>query len=219
MKTKTPLGIINDPSKNQWTLKINGEIIEGVKFLELYNPNFGEITYGKHPRGYDCWFFHENGGGGEITILYFKDSDGLLYISLLKENRVNMGGENYCAIGGFFDPTDANKHSAVHRETEEETGLTFQLEELPGLLVNTNRAVFITNAKENDGLICYCAEISTQEVEKDPLDNNLYKFKSHLENPKSANIKFVPWNLLQEYTSDGFMYILGYKLLVKLNRD
>lgn len=217
MITITPLSIIDNPDQNQWTLKINGETIGGVKFLKLYNPNFGEITYGKHPRGYDCWFFHENGGGGEITILYFKDNDGLLHISLLKENRVNMGGENYCAIGGFFDPTDVNKHSAVCRETEEETGLTVRLEELPGLVVNTNRAVFITNAKENKGLSCYCASIPIEDVEKDPLDNNLYKFKSHLENPKSANIRFVPWNLLQEYTSDGFMYILGYKLLVKLS--
>lgn len=218
MKIESLLDIIKDPSHNQWTLKINGKTIRDVKFLELYNPNFGKIIYGKHPKGYDCWFFHENGGGGEISILYFKDSDGLLYISLLKENRVNMGGENYCAIGGFFDSADTNKNSAVHRETKEETGLTITLEELPGLLVNTNRAVFIINAKENKGLSCYCAQIPIEDVEKDPLNNNLYKFKSHLENDKSANIRFVAWNLLQEYTSDGFMYILGYKLLIKLNQ-
>ncbi len=209
---------ISNSLHRDWILKINNEEIKNVVFMELSNPNFGKVIYGEHPKGYDCLFFHENGGGGEISILYFKDSDELLYISLLKENRVNMSGENYCAIGGFFDPTDKNKHSAVQRETEEETGLTVQLEELPGLVVNTNRAVFITNAKKNEGLSCYSAEIPIEDVEKDPLDKNLYKFKPHLENSKSTNIRFVPWNLLQEYTSDGFMYILGYKLLVKLNQ-
>ncbi len=221
MNFHTPLKDIKNSLSRDWTLKIDGKEVPGVKSVELSNPSCGTLIYGEHPEGYDTWFFHENGGGGEIAILYFKDSVGLLHISLIKENRINMDGENYCAIGGFFDPKDTNKEFAIHRETKEETGLETKLEKLPGLVVNTNRAVFITNADEGQGLSCYSAEISLSDVERDHKDKNLYRFKNHItDNPKTQrtrNIRFVPWYLLQNYTSDGFMYILAYKLLVKLN--
>ena len=104
-----------------------------VSMVIMKSP-FGTLSYGwrLEGNGFDGWIWEETGGGGAITLPYFY-LGRQLFVGLIKENRLNMGGEALCILGGFIDPGESHK-KAQAREAQEEAGLeTVKAKELPGL--------------------------------------------------------------------------------------
>lgn len=205
---KSLLEPINPDQKRDWAVKINGEIVTNVQSLEIQNPNFGTLYYGKHPNGHDRILFEESKGCGAIITLYtfFKKK---LYLSMLMENRLNMGGDAYCAIGGYLN----NSNPDIARIMCKKLNFIPQIEQLPGYNVNPNRSLYITS--ENTGLKCYCGEISSSMLKFDPHNHDLLVFKISI----YEKLKFYEFSKLGDYSQDGFLSILEEKLLAKLLQE
>lgn len=118
--TVVPLSDEFQPRRG-WKLFIDDKEIPTVHSLKLINPSIGELNYGKAQEGdFDLWRFHEIGGGGSV-ILPFVIVNDELYVGVIKQMRPNMGGEVYCAIGGFLKSGETHFEAAT-RETLEELG-------------------------------------------------------------------------------------------------
>lgn len=152
---------------------------------------YGTVTYGERPEGFDGWVFEESGGGGAVTLPFFK-KDGKLYVGLLKESRLNMGGETLCIMGGFVDPGESHDQAQV-READEESDLkTEKAAELPGLPMNSNRLFFVADPKKGEGIHAYALGIHKDMVEE---RDGLIVFKERFLSihPKAKNVIFMEW--------------------------
>jgi len=187
---------IPDDKKKGWSAEINGEKVE-INRLKLTS-KFGELEYGLKPEGYDGWIFKEQGGGGVITIPYTEIRDEI-YVGLKLENRPNMGGRIFCAIGGFLDPKEIAE-DAQKREAMEEANMdTKEAVILEGAPINPNRAFFVTKIKE--GIKVFSFKVPTTSIEK-PIDEGSFILKAkYLE--KDSTIRFIRWQDAVMMTSDG----------------
>jgi hypothetical protein len=205
----TILRPLKEDDQRDWIVTINGKRIL-VNILEIYNPNFGKITYGKHPRGYDGWFFAENQGGGAIIVIYFFHN-GKLFVSMLLENRANMSGEVFCGIGGYLEENSDHPKIDMGKIVLKKTDVSeLDIKKFSGKPINTNRSVFMSS--ENEALDCYYSEISSKQVMLDPNNENFFMLK----NSSCEKLKFVEWSKAMDYSQDAFICILGYQLLSKL---
>lgn len=182
------------PEQRRWTVEIDGEKVS-VGMVVFTHPNFGTVTYGLRPEGYDAWVVREPGGGGAATVPYARTPDGELLVALLRESRANMGDEPvWDLIGGFIDPGETHAEAQV-REAEEETGLdTVRAHELPGLPAAANRAYWVADAKAGEGLHVWGIEVPFSHLEVDETFGG-YKLKSSIgiEERKAAHVRFFPW--------------------------
>lgn len=161
------VGYILKSMRRGWTVIINGKERKGVSKIEIKS-NFGTLTYGLQPEGFDGWCFQEQGGGGAVTIPYTTTPDGELLVGLLLERRVKMGDRPvWCVIGGFIDPGETYKQ-AQRREAAEESGLdTAEAKEFAGPPSNSNRGFFVADADAGEGVHAYGSLISFNDLEAD----------------------------------------------------
>lgn len=149
-----------------WTMTM--QFGEPIRFE---NQRFGVLEIGMHPGGkFDQWLFHENGGGGVMTVGYARKADGL-YVMMLVANRFNMAGDedDIEVPGGFFDGREAALTGAA-RETIEETGVNPDLTPLTGRNFVGNRAFWVVDG-EHEGTRVFGFELTDDQVtliEADP---------------------------------------------------
>lgn len=219
--------------KRGWTVKVNGIVIEellpksmGVEHLGIFNPRFGELAYGLTPGGWDGLGFHELGGGGSV-IAPFVEKDGVLHIGMVKQNRPFQGGVVLNVPRGFLNPGEAH-FQAAKRELEEETGYRPANDRvflLVGDPANPNSAFFDTS-EPGEGVKFFAFEVLSSEVEPDPDNKALLRFKAGVLEPaskaaKDANIlgcSFHPWEEAVA-VSDMFTNTATARLLGHLKRQ
>ena len=188
-----------DQAKRGWSVSLDGQPVERVASIEITNKNFGVLTYGKTPAGYDGWSFRENGGGGSVIVPHFRrSSDGMIMIGLIEENRHNLGGKAWNCPGGFLDPGETHIEAAS-REAGQEMGAIFSkisIKPIDGEPVNPNRAFFET-PEPDEGVKFYAMELVEEMFEVRSETESV--FRLGLFSPKSKLIerilaaKFVPW--------------------------
>lgn len=205
-----------------WMLEINGQKVEDVSLLRLFNPRFGELLYGLTPGGWDAWCFHELGGGGVVTIP-FSVVDGKLMVGLVQQGRpLQSAGKVWNVPRGFMDPDEKNFQAAV-RELEEELGWLSpdrRMKMLDGEPGNSNSAFFDTSC-EGEGVKYYAMEVLPSQLE--PAEEGLYKFKDGIVQPVSKmaeliyGCRFVPWRyatrLGDQFTGFGVARLLAAQLI------
>ncbi len=182
--------------KRGWTVEIEGEL-KDVRHIRLENPKVGVLEYGNRPEGYDGWVFKENGGGGAITIPFAR-KDGQLLVGVILEDRKNMAGKQWCAIGGLVDPGESHFDAAL-REALEESGLLMRPELLPGLPTNSNRLFFVADPSADEGVHAYAVEVPFAALELE--DGGFYAIKADLPaelrgkifQKSSGHVRFMTW--------------------------
>jgi 8-oxo-dGTP pyrophosphatase MutT (NUDIX family) len=118
---------------------------------------FGELSYGARP--YPAWVFREAGGGGAVTLPFVRNPQGEILVGLLLEDRPNMGGLRWCAVGGFIDPNETHMETGL-RETMEETGMAVPpIFELDGMAMNPNRQFFDADPEKGEGVRTFGMEL------------------------------------------------------------
>lgn len=156
-----------------------------VQELELTS-KYGTLRFGQDTRdGHVGWRFEHT--GGSITLPYAR-RDGRLYVGLLPEKRVNLGGWAYpCAIGGFRRP-DESHAAAASRETLAETKASAPDPLLlPGLSGAIDRNYFEVNVAAGEGLKAYAVQVPADELEFSP-ENGL-----RLTHASWKGVEFLPW--------------------------
>lgn len=145
--------------KRGWRVLADGKEID-VAHLELVSERFGRWVYGLRPEGFDGLSIYEPGGGGSVTLPFSIRPDGKILVGLLQENRPNMGPNPiWGIIGGFIDPGETHREAAIRETTEESDLDATRAFELEGLDTCANRAYWVTNPYENEGVHAYAFEI------------------------------------------------------------
>lgn len=187
-----------------WKVDIEKNDVGEIARLSL-SSQFGTVTYGLRPEGYDGWVFREVGGGGSATLFFSVDPEGTLLIGLLQENRSNMGKEPvWCIAGGFVDPGETHKQTQL-REASEETAVAGEKTDflLPGRHTNCNRAFFVADA-ENEDAHLYAREIPFEELETDGLSWKLRADSALTSNIKKSDaLRFLGWRTAVRVTADA----------------
>ena len=153
------------------------------------------------PEGYDSWTFAMQ--DSSVVLPYTKNPDGEVFIGLIKENRANLGGEYWCALGGFADPGESFKDAAV-RETSEESGMDAQTcVQLPGCPVVEDRLLFVADPKTGEGCnVNYGFLIPCEELKQDA-DGNYRLINNPTSHKKADQLVFFPWKEAVKVTPDG----------------
>ncbi len=170
----------------------------------LRNERFGQLTYGKSPSGpWDQWAFHENGGGGAVTIPYTIIGDKI-YIGMMKQARPLQADDPVWNIPRGFLQADDHKQTAS-AEFREETGVTnIEVEEMQGDFVNPNSAFFQTSGA-NEGVGLYAAYFPNNLLEEEE-DNYVLKEKvKPLDKAEKlfGNLTFLPLSVASQ-VGDAF---------------
>jgi hypothetical protein len=143
---------IAEGQPRSWRLTIDGRV-EQVASLSLEDPRFGTLSYGMSEQGYNTWSFHENGGGGVVTVPFTFREGGLL-VGVVEQLRPNQGGSVLNVPRGFLDPDEESAHAAA-RELSEETGLettTIEAARLADMLSVAAVARLLAHLKETGRL-------------------------------------------------------------------
>lgn len=151
----------------KWHVYVNGVHVPEVSFISIDHPKLGTLSYGETPAGYDGWAFHEEGGGGAVT-LPFSFVGGALWVGLVHQRRHNQGGDVWNAPRGFLDPGERHADAAA-RELAEETGFAVDAGRvlgLPGAKGNPNSAFFETWG-EGEGIGFFALEVSPDDLTPD----------------------------------------------------
>jgi len=200
-----------------WNVVVDGEEIQ-VSLLELQHPKFGKLVYGQRPEGYDAWVYFEPGGGGAITFPYFLYEDEV-YVGILPEKRVNMGEKKVlCAMGGFVDPGETHAQTQI-RESDEESGLdTSKAVLLEGSALNVNRAFWVTDPENDEGVHIYAFELSFKEMREVKNGGHyILRQDSGLQDVgKIGHLIFLPWKKAVQRSPDALVSAGIARLLAKL---
>ena len=205
------IGPIDDQRTRSWRLRVNGEVVPTVERLELEDPRFGCLTYGRTPAGYDGWSFRVSHGGG-VVIAPFAIVNGVLYVGVVEQLRHNQGGMVQNVPRGFCEPRESYLQAAA-RELFEETGnrdgatICFPMQGEP---VNQDSASFDTSG-DSEGVRFFAARITPDQLE--PADVGL-RIRGSENEPISAaareeqiaSLRFIPWT---EATHLGDMFTLA----------
>jgi 8-oxo-dGTP pyrophosphatase MutT (NUDIX family) len=173
-----------------WRVIVDGEE-KPCGHLALVHDKYGKIEWGQRPEGFAGWVFHEPGGGGSVTIPFAKNPEGEIFLGLIRENRANMGGPNWCVVGGYIDPGETHQTTA-ERETQEEAGLVSSPMALPGLPGCINRATWVADPSKDEGVHAYGIEIPWALLERAE-DEGHRMVAGTLNHTKEAEMRFFPW--------------------------
>jgi len=207
-----------------WQVLVNGQPYAGhVEMLQLDNPSYGTLTYGKNPAGnYDSWAFHEVGGGGSV-IIPFVLIQNEIWIGVVQQVRPLQSAQPVLNVPrGFLDPNEKHFEAAV-RETDEEVGFSqgSRIFQLPGKPVNPNSAFFETWGKD-EGVEFFAIEILHDEIQ--PGEGETWIVKPGILKPvdKAAEgiLKsiFIPWGQAA-LLGDAFTRCGVVALLVKVLKN
>jgi 8-oxo-dGTP pyrophosphatase MutT (NUDIX family) len=164
---------------------------------------FGELEYGLRPEGYDAWVFREP--GGVVTLPYSVMPHGDLYIGLISENRPNMNGRVWNAIGGFVEPEERHE-TANLRELEEETSIrTDSVQALDGGNFNCHRSFCVTDTTVSNGVSVYGLRIPNGALVPASLDKLEYMIshQSDIGSGKMRDLTFFYWREAVKITPCG----------------
>jgi 8-oxo-dGTP pyrophosphatase MutT (NUDIX family) len=186
-----------------WTLVLNGQEVKDVESFQLSHPSFGTLEYGF--RGYDRWAFREQNFGGSVNIPYSVGPNKEVLVGLVLENRDNMGGQVWCAPGGFSDGRETHAQTAA-REFGEETGMSeiSKPRHLPGLPVNFNRAFAVANPKLGQGVHNFTFHVPFDWLQPFEGASFMLKDEKLLEGfRKVSALRFIPINQATLMTADA----------------
>jgi ADP-ribose pyrophosphatase YjhB (NUDIX family) len=183
---------IRDRAMAGWRVVLNGQVVENVEHIEISNPNFWALEFGF--KTYNRLALTEKSFGGSVVVPYSTAPKNQVLVGLVYENRDNMGGWVWCGPGGFSDNNETHKQTAA-REFREETGMmqASGLKDLPGLPVNSNRALFVASPELGQGVHNYTLRVPFDFLL--PEDGNVFKLKDEklLGDFKKANLlRFMP---------------------------
>lgn len=184
----------------KWKVFLNGELRTDVRHI-LLESEFGSLEWGLDPLAeFIRWAWFESGGGGAVTVPYFRHPEtGVLHAGLITENRWNMGGETLCVIGGFVKPGQTHQQAA-DEEALEETGLELVGTLLHGVPANGNRLYFVADYREDKGLKAYASEVPFSRVK--PAQDGLYVLEGGIVGAKRVDVLFLPWREAIRNTPD-----------------
>ena len=155
----------DDQAERGWVVRLDGEVLPRVSFLELSNPAVGHLKYGWTTNGYDCWSYRENSGGGVVVVPYTHVNDELL-IGAIEEIRPNQGGLAMNLPKGSVSVGEDHL-TAARRELNEETGLlNVPVEELPGKPLNPDPSFYDTS-EHGTGARVYGSPVPSEWLTRD----------------------------------------------------
>lgn len=195
---------LSETDRRGWTVFING-VETQVGMLEIVSSK-GTLTYAKRPEGYDAWVFREEGGGGSVTLLFTRDLKGNLLVGLIREKRANMGDALvWCIMGGFVKQ-DESHEQAQQREAAQEGDInTAAAQMLPGVHTNPNRAFFVADVEQGEGVHAYALQIPLEWLEAEE-GSEFLRFKSNvlLSGTKgTSDVRFMPWKQAVRCSADS----------------
>ncbi|MDR3125886.1 MAG: NUDIX domain-containing protein [Candidatus Nomurabacteria bacterium] len=215
------MGQISNQAKRGWTVRVNGEEIEGVESLEIESPKFGTVRYGQHPAGYDTWVFDELGGGGAVTIPYMiHPINGMLYVGVVEQNRPLLGRRIWEVPRGFMDPSDKDKAATALREALEELGYEFSQPIKLADGKNPNSTFFDTSG-EDEGVAFFGLSVTASALIE---TKDSYAFPAIVQEAAKGDgceriygSKFIPVSRIL-YSPDLFSAAAGFYLLQYLQK-
>ncbi len=225
---KKVLGFLGKPddisnTQREWRLKVgtSGNWTE-ISQAILYNPTRDTVfALGYRNKGSEDFqgpIIAQPSGGGEVCLLYFWDPGEVLWIGAIREERPNMGGRHFCAIGGMNE-LKLSRDEALAAELSEEAGLgaSFKPKVIQGLPVCVDRLFFLADSSKGEGVRYSGLEIPLESIE---LDKHRYlraHFKAGVSShQKEAEITFMPWYELIAQSPDGILVAGCARLLAHL---
>lgn len=191
-----------------WVVRIDGQ--EYWADLVEIKSRYGTLTYGVRPEGYDGWAFAQEGGGGSVTIPYTRTPGGTLLVGLIFEDRPNLGGKQWCAIGGFKDPGETHADAGL-REFFEEVGVDpneFAPRPLAGMPAVPDRLFWQADPDEGEGNHFYAVRIPFELLQQYTDGNYGFSENVPLEARKTiiakgeGCVRFMPVNTAIQKTPD-----------------
>lgn len=183
-----------DTDRRGWTVYIDG-VETGVCEITIVGPK-GELRYGKRPEGYDAWVFREEAGGGSVTLLFTRDLNGNLLVGLIREKRANMGNAPvWCIMGGFVKHGESHEQAQQREAAQEGDINTSAAQILRGVPTNPNRAFFVADVEQAEGVHAYALQVPLEWLEAEE-GSDFLRFKSHvlLSGTKgTSDVRFMPW--------------------------
>lgn len=173
------------------------EIADVGEKVILRNERFGELNYGKSPTGpWDQWAFHENGGGGAVTVPYAIIGEKI-FIGMMKQGRDLQANEPVWNVPRGCLQGESHEETA-YAEFQEETGVDakakLEVNQLPGEAINPNSAFFETWV-EGEGVYLYSVYFPDRLLEKNDDGNLVMKEKvKPLDDAEKlfGNLTFLP---------------------------
>ena len=218
--TKFPITPVPTDKDPKFTVEITKDILgDGRISMVVMKSPFGTLSYGWRPEGngFDGWIWEETGGGGAITLPYFY-LGRQLFVGLIKENRLNMGGEALCILGGFIDLGESHK-KAQAREAKEEADLeTIKAKKIPGLPMNSNRLYFAADPNKDEGLHAYANEMSDEMMERNKDGWIIFRSEFLSLHPKAKNMVFMPWQKAIKESADVMAVATIGRLVAMLDK-
>lgn len=208
-----PRHVRSIPSEEQlrrrWSLWVNGQLVPLVESVVLECPNYGVLEYGDFAPGRDGCRFAENNGGGSVVFPYSIVDGDELCVGLIREERDNLYGTHFCAIGGFCKSGESHL-DAAKREYKEETGVDpTELFELPGFPMTSARGLFVCNLPRNEGVHAYAHKVPRGNL----VGNALGYVNAFWDSSPERTIHFVPWRKAVEISPDALVMAGIAKLL------
>ncbi len=197
-----------------WQLWVDGTPVP-CGSLQLTS-EVGYVTYGRHPRGYDTWWFRERNGGSGALLPVSRAPSGWL-VGLVEEERPNMGGSRLCVLGGFRDAEESALCAAV-READEEVGLAVPVGEVVGLgaPVSPNRAFWIADRERGEGTALFVQAVDFRAlVPAGPMRWTWVAQRA----AEQRGLVFLPWREAVASTADALALSAIVRWIATLGED
>jgi hypothetical protein len=150
---------------------------------------YGILRFGFDPRdGHTGWRFEHSGGAIILPHVVLSET---LYVGLLPEARVNLGGTYPCAIGGFKNPHETHE-VVVRRETHDEAQADVSTPvPVLGLPMAIDRNYFEVDIAAGQGLKVFAAKLPPGEMQPAP-DGSFTHPNWKAKN--GTDVQFRPWH-------------------------
>ncbi len=182
----------NDPA---WQATADGVVVpyEYMEFdgLQYGGAAIGTRTDGTGKKKFRAMFWGEP---GSAVVAAWAMIDDQLHVALVLENRPNLGGLVWCAIGGAQE-TGRTALFAAMDELDEESGIKRRPVQLPG---NATAAIrgFQTIVRGAKGTSYFALEFKPEELEAISVAGGRYRLKAGLngvDDSRAKNVAFMPW--------------------------
>lgn len=175
---------------------------------------WGAHKFGLGPEGFPRWLYKESGTGAAVVVPWSRTPSGKILVGMIRENRPNMGGSVWCAIGGINDPGESQAETQA-REAREEAGIdTHGAKQLPGMRSIDERLHFTANVLGDEGISFSSIEIQFDAIEQ--TTDGLKLKKGYVKGKPEAEVVFFPFRDAALSTADPAMATLLLRLALEL---